>query len=69
MLGFLGVLTKSFIALCCVLLFLVALGIIALLFKFAGVIALGFLLCVLAYVLVCECWDALIRHWAKTKGS
>ena len=59
MLKFLGALVKGFSALCLVLLFFVVLGLLVLLFKFAGVLALGFLCCVLAYVLIDEIWDAI----------
>lgn len=69
MLRVLGALAKGFTALCMVLLFFVFLGLLWLIGKFAGVLALGFLAFVLAYVLVCECWDAVKRHWAKREGD
>ena len=43
MLGFLGAVIKGFTALCLVLLFFVGTGLLVLLYKFAGVLALGFL--------------------------
>ena len=66
MLRFLGALAKGCIALCLVLLTLVGIGLVVLLYKFAGPIALGFLVCVLAYVLVDEAWNAVKKHWAKS---
>lgn len=66
MLGFLGAVIKGFSALCLVLLFFVGIGLLVLLYKFAGVLALGFLCCVLAYVLIDEIWDAIKKRWAKT---